>query len=64
MPYKDYACPCCGYEIVNVKKRMDDSEKPICPRCGTYMEQVFHKMPGVIFNGTGWTPKIGGGRKK
>jgi predicted nucleic acid-binding Zn ribbon protein len=58
------ACPKCGYELVNLKKSIHDTDKPICPKCKIEMEQVFEKMPGVVFKGVGWTPKIGGGRMK
>ena len=63
MPYKDYTCPVCGYELVNLKKSIHDTDKPICPKCKIEMEQVFGEMQ-VIYRGKGWTPKSGVGRMK
>jgi putative FmdB family regulatory protein len=58
VPYKDYACHTCGYELVNIKKSVHDASRPKCPRCRTEMEQVFGTMH-FEFKGSGWDHKIG-----
>jgi len=63
MPYRDYSCANCGYELVNVKKNIHDVSKPICPKCNMEMEQVFDTLRFVL-GGDGWTGKTGRGRTK
>jgi putative FmdB family regulatory protein len=60
--YKDFACPSCGYEIVNIKMKLDEP-KPLCPKCHIEMEQVFDKMNFRLI-GNGWSGKSGRGRTK
>jgi putative FmdB family regulatory protein len=41
MPNYDYACPKCGFELVNVRQTLAEHSKPtICPKCGEIMETV------------------------
>lgn len=55
MPYYNYCCPNCGYEIHDVKQTLDEHDKEmICPKCKTEMEQVFDTMHFML-NGDGWT---------
>jgi len=64
MPYFDFACPNCGYELVNVKRTLANiDEKELCPKCHLEMEKRFNTM-NFIKKGGGWTLKSGRGRSK
>jgi putative FmdB family regulatory protein len=64
MPYWDMCCPKCGFEIVNIKLSLADSDKiKECPNCKVPMEKRFDTM-NFIKKGSGWTANSGKGRSK
>jgi putative FmdB family regulatory protein len=66
MPYYNFICPDCEYELRDVKQSLAEHNEPMkCPKCGVVMEQHFDGV-NFILSGDGWTTKTGGGvgRKK
>jgi putative FmdB family regulatory protein len=57
MPAYDYACPNCGYEIVNIRQTVEEHEKQmVCPKCGEDMETVPAAPPFKLI-GKDWQSK-------
>jgi putative FmdB family regulatory protein len=61
MPTYEYECnpeDGCGYKFEEIQK-MSDEPKKKCPKCKKNKLKRLISRTGIIFKGTGWTPKSG-----
>ena len=55
MPFYDYKCLTCGFELKDVRKTITkDNSFHICPVCQSKMHQVFSSPPIFDLKGKGW----------
>ena len=58
MPTYDYKCKDCEHEFEAFQK-MSDTPIDKCPKCGKKkVIKVISGGAGIIFKGSGWTPKF------
>jgi len=53
MPFYDYKCKKCGYEIKDLKKSIKDNSKEICPKCNEEMLLIISNSYFEL-KGDGW----------
>ncbi len=58
MPNYDYRCDKCGC-VVTKFNRIDDRGKEFSCTCGGMLKSTMLIAPGIVFKGSGWTPKSG-----
>ena len=56
MPTYDYRCNNCKHEF-QLFQKMTDEPCDTCPKCKKKPTRLIGKGSGVIFKGSGWTPK-------
>ncbi len=57
MPFFDYKCPECGYEIIDIYKqiKIDTSNSHhICHHCNSVMNIKYSRPPMFELKGNGW----------
>jgi putative FmdB family regulatory protein len=56
MPWYDYKCPDCGYELFDVKRKITENvAEEECPICFGSMKQIFNdNHAGFDLKGGGW----------
>lgn len=56
MPTYSYRCNHCGHEFDRFQKMSDEPIKK-CPKCKKKPKRLISGGSGIIFKGSGWTPK-------
>ena len=56
MPHYDYLCESCNHNFEIFQSIKEDALK-LCPRCQKPIKRLITGGAGIIFKGSGWTPK-------
>lgn len=56
MPTYSYKCDHCDHEFEKFQKITAEPTKK-CPKCGKKPRRLIGNGVGIIFKGSGWTPK-------